>query len=689
MEVVESGAAVKEALTHPKYRPDIDGLRAVAVLSVMAFHAFPEWVHGGFIGVDIFFVISGFLISTIIFKSLVCGEFSFLDFYSRRVRRIFPALTTVLVVAFVGGWFILYPDEYRQLGKHIVGGAGFLSNFVLWRESGYFDSAAETKPLLHLWSLGIEEQFYIIFPLFVWLVWKARLNALTLVVLAGALSFLLNVKYVYLDAVRTFYLPQTRVWELMVGSLLALLVMDATGRIGRVEAAMGRFIGGVVYQADAGVSSEQALANAKAWLGGLLIAIGLWKITKEVHFPGKWALLPTLGAAMMIWAGPRAFLNRWLLSHRILVWVGKISYPLYLWHWVLLSYLRILTGETPQVALRAWVLVAAVVLSWLTYRLIEKPLRFGSYSRRKTLALIAAMVTLAIVGVSAFKTEGFSALRLRMSAASLDQFAWNYMGNQACLAKVKTQPGFCMQLGNPERITIGILGDSTANALVPGMANLAASHGDGMINIGHGACPPVRGLIPTETWGAKPNCPEIVEDAYRVILADGNIKTVVLGLFTHDIQYWGFRDLPANATLEERLAKATSMLDADIRALRAAGKKVILTYDAAFSPVSSKDCLKRPLSELVKEPKNCDVTEDQIIDRYPYLTILNSHFRGRSDVCIFRQSELLFANGRLNLIDDSGRVILRDSHHLSVYGSGLMAQLLARSACGAELPWSR
>src|SRR5207245_193984 len=133
------------------------------------YHAFPAALSGGFVGVDIFFVISGFLISKIIFKSLEIDEFSFVDFYSRRIRRIFPALATVLLATFILGWFILYPDEYRQLGKHIAGGAGFVSNFVLWRESGYFDAAAETKPLLHLWSLGIEEQFYIVFPMFAWL----------------------------------------------------------------------------------------------------------------------------------------------------------------------------------------------------------------------------------------------------------------------------------------------------------------------------------------------------------------------------------------------------------------------------------------------------------------------------------------------------------------------------------------
>jgi hypothetical protein len=151
-------------LTHPKYRADIDGLRAVAVLAVVGFHAFPNLVKGGLVGVDIFFVISGFLISTIIFDSLERNSFSFLEFYSRRIRRIFPALLLVLIASFSFGWFTLLADEYKQLGKHIAAGAGFVSNFVFWNESGYFDNTADTKPLLHLWSLGIEEQFYIVWP---------------------------------------------------------------------------------------------------------------------------------------------------------------------------------------------------------------------------------------------------------------------------------------------------------------------------------------------------------------------------------------------------------------------------------------------------------------------------------------------------------------------------------------------
>ena len=168
---------------HPKYRPDIDGLRAIAVLSVVGFHAFPEWISGGFIGVDIFFVISGFLISTIIFENLDKGDFSISDFYSRRIRRIFPALALILFFCYGFGWLYLLSDDFALLGKHIAGGAGFSANIVLWNESGYFNKAADVKPLLHLWSLGIEEQFYLVWPILLWALSKCRINIKVIIIL--------------------------------------------------------------------------------------------------------------------------------------------------------------------------------------------------------------------------------------------------------------------------------------------------------------------------------------------------------------------------------------------------------------------------------------------------------------------------------------------------------------------------
>jgi len=214
MSVSSAGARQPDShqLTHPGYRPDIDGLRALGVLLVVIFHAFPRTLPGGFAGVDIFFVVSGYLISTIIFENLEKGSFSFVEFYSRRIRRIFPALIVVLATGSILGWFVLLTDEYKRLGLHIVSGAGFVSNFVLWSEAGYFDGDAYTKPFLHLWSLGIEEQFYIVWPVLLGTVWQRKHHFLGITVSIAALSFVANLYLVHSNPVAAFYSPWSRFW---------------------------------------------------------------------------------------------------------------------------------------------------------------------------------------------------------------------------------------------------------------------------------------------------------------------------------------------------------------------------------------------------------------------------------------------------------------------------------------------
>ena len=308
-------------LTHPKYRADIDGLRAIAVLSVVCFHAFPALLKGGFIGVDVLFVISGFLISTIIFDNLERDSLSFVEFYSRRIKRIFPALLLVLTACFAFGWFALLADEYKQLGKHIAAGAGFVSNFVFWNESGYFDNAAETKPLLHLWTLGIEEQFYIVWPLLLWAAWKGRFNLLTLTLVIASISFALNIKGLHADAIATFYSPQTRFWELLTGSILAYVTLYKPNVGATKRQKLNTHLNAIIYTKSA-QTNENTLRNVQSILGATLIGAALLIITKERHFPGTWALLPTLGAVLIISAGSQAWLNRVLLSNRLLVWFG-------------------------------------------------------------------------------------------------------------------------------------------------------------------------------------------------------------------------------------------------------------------------------------------------------------------------------------------------------------------------------
>jgi len=392
-------------LIHPNYRPDIDGLRAIAVMAVVGYHAFPGKIHGGFIGVDIFFVISGYLISTIIFSSLERHRFSLIEFYVRRVRRIFPALFVVMLVTFAVGWYILLADEFSQLGKHIAGGAGFVSNFILWNESGYFDRAASTKPLLHLWSLGIEEQFYIFWPLLMVFVWNRHWSFLKITALIAVTTFAVNIYLINTDPVASFYSPVSRFWELMAGGMLAYIILHRPQMIGGYK-------------------------NAQSILGFLLIAIALVLVEKSSAFPGWWALLPVTGTFLIISAGSEAWLNQKLLTGRVMVGIGLISYPLYLWHWPLLSFAEILENGVVSREIRIAVVVSSFFLAWLTYRYVESPIRFG---RRKVLmvwVLLLFMPVMMIAGLLAYKgniaAKNDSGALAKIVAATKD---WEYPGN--------------------------------------------------------------------------------------------------------------------------------------------------------------------------------------------------------------------------------------------------------------------
>ncbi len=354
------------------YRPDIDGLRAVAVLSVVLYHAFPHLLRGGFIGVDIFFVISGFLISGILYRSLfgekTPGRVNIVDFYMRRIRRIFPVLIVVLLTTLAAGFLLLTPDELKLLGKHVAGGAAYVSNIVLWKEAGYFDQSAALKPLLHLWSLGVEEQFYIVWPVLLWLLYKSRLNFLTATVLFALVSFILCMKGVSRDATAAFYAPWTRVWELAAGGILAWVVMNWRAPLAKVNAFLSR----VVFR-SAAVESRM-WRNMLSLLGFALIVVGLCTIKHSSSFPSYNALLPVMGAVFIIAAGADAWLNRVVLSHRVAVFIGLISYPLYLWHWPLLSFEHIVWGGKPPALWRGAAVAVAILLAWVTYRYIEPPL---------------------------------------------------------------------------------------------------------------------------------------------------------------------------------------------------------------------------------------------------------------------------------------------------------------------------
>ncbi len=377
-------------------------------------------MRGGFVGVDVFFVISGYLISTIIFGSLDRGEFDFLDFYRRRIRRIFPALIVVLSACLAAGWGILLADEYRQLGKHVAGGAGFVANLVLWREAGYFDVVSDLKPLLHLWSLGIEEQFYLVWPAIVWAVWKVNLNRLTVLVLLMGLSFFANIHGVTADAFATFYGPHSRFWELLFGALLAHASLSrGAWSNGWLTAIDGR-LAKLVYR-EPPTPDGSTLANCLSLLGFAALIFGLFRINQTLEFPGKWALLPVLGTTLIIAGGSNAWVNRVILSNRILVWFGLISFPLYLWHWPLLSFARILHAGVPDRSVRVILILCSILLAWLTFRFVERPVRKAiepSKGRHIAHGLVVAMVAVCAASFGVYSEGGFPSRMVKFEASA-------------------------------------------------------------------------------------------------------------------------------------------------------------------------------------------------------------------------------------------------------------------------------
>lgn len=426
------------------YRADIDGLRAVSVLLVVGYHAQFQLISGGFIGVDVFFVISGFLITRIILGQLGAGTFSFPEFYSRRVRRIFPALIVVLAVSYLIGWFVLLPDDFALLGRSTAASVAFVSNLFQLGQAGYFAPNAAENPLLHLWSLGIEEQFYIFWPPLLLLLFGSRRRGSWMAAVAVA-SFGVSLMIFFGYKEWSFYSPISRAWELLAGGIVA---------------------GRGIEHPQAPARSFLHRANLLASIGLAAIAAAALTLNTASLFPGVYALLPVLGAVLII-VSPGSAVNRILLSSRPMVLIGSISYPLYLWHWPLLVYLSIVRNGNPNL-LEIWAaLIVAAGLSWLTFRFVEIPLR------RKPEVVPRLSFALLTVGVAGIATAVGSGFGFRFPAEIRDIALLPQQDNAGFRDKCFLEaPGArldanCIEQG--DKPLLFVWGDSTAAALYPGL----------------------------------------------------------------------------------------------------------------------------------------------------------------------------------------------------------------------------
>ncbi len=672
----------RDLVHHPVYRADIDGLRALAIIPVVMFHAFPNLLPGGFVGVDIFFVISGYLISGIIFKGLQRGSFTFSGFYANRIKRIFPALLLVLSACFVFGWYFLLPDEFALLGKHILGGAAYVENLVLRKEAGYFDIRSFLKPLMHLWSLGIEEQFYLTYPILLWAIWRLRCNVLAILAPLILISFSLNVWQLRIDPVSAFFLPQTRFWELWVGGVLAALNM------------FGQDVGHGVTGGWAGTASHffrgeltgrpvTTVPNVSSIAGMGLIAAAVL-LVREHAFPGWWALLPVGGASLLILAGPEAWINRNVLSNNAAVFVGLISYPLYLWHWPILSFARILHQDALSPDVRIAGVVLSFVLAWATWRFVESPIRFGSRTWTKTATLALISLAVAAAGYTTYRHEGFVHRFRNLSG----DFGWAQTDTYTtadCRRMVgAVRMDYCRSSGTNAPDVL-LIGDSHAGSLYRGLAAAYAQHATTLMNLGQPGCVP---FYDTESYlmGMRRvrDCRPIVNRMLDFASSSPTVRTIIISvrgpkyMFGKDFgesanmpaEVIAWDGAPKNSGQGEIFAAAFKNT---VSRLYATGKKVVLFVDwpeMGFDPIS---CLPRPVPLFSKVRPLCGISRSEVDTRNrAYRDVISGMKKEFSGLSVFDPIPYLCDSSACYAMRD-GHLLYRDDNHLSAVGSAYLS----------------
>lgn len=657
----------------PNYRPDIDGLRAFAIIPVILFHAFPAIMPGGFAGVDIFFVISGFLISNIILQELQRGDFSFRGFYANRIRRIFPALLVVLLACFAAGWFFLLPDEYAQLGKHIVGAAAYVENFVLKREAGYFDVKSYLKPLMHIWSLGIEEQFYLTYPLFLWLVWRVRRNILAILVSLAVVSFWLNVWQVHRDVVAAFFFPQTRGWELMAGGAIAC------------------------WQLSGQKVRSSSVRNTCSTIGTLLIAVAIFLIHESAAFPGWWALLPVCGASLLIVGGPDAWINRKILAHKSLVFVGLISYPLYLWHWPVLTFPRIVRGAELPAAVRVAGLLVSFVLAAATWRFIENPIRFGRKTWIKTAALVGTSAAIGCLGYAAYR-DGFIG-RFPSALADVGRLRDVRWATPECRATVGIPDiDYCRATsgGTPD---VMLVGDSHAAVLYDGLAPEYRKRSRTVINLGQSGCVPLYDTDSFSRGASHKDCRPAVNRLLDFAISSPSVRTIVVS--SRGPRYMsgeGFGATeeanPPKEILWEHARKDTTQAEAFTASLRntvsrlySTKKEIVLFIDWPELGFDPRTCLPRPVRLFSSPRAICGVPQTEVESRnQAYRAVVFELKKEFPGLKVFDPMPYLCDAATCYAMRD-GHLLYSDDNHLSITGAAyLSGKFFADASSASALP---
>ena len=642
------------------------------MLAVVGYHAFPGIVRSGFVGVDVFFVISGFLITGNIAASLARGDFSFADFYARRIRRIFPALLLMLIATYGIGWSVLFTNEFRELGKHTAAGAGFVANLALQAEAGYFDYSADAKPLLHLWSLGIEEQFYLAWPLLLWVIWS-RFNPVVVLSVVTVASLAASLYGSFTDPIAAFYFPWFRIWELACGGLLALAPPAVFAR---------------ASEASRGAIGIAALAA---------IAIGVMFATDRNVFPGWWVLLPTAGAWLLIAAGPAGICNR-LLAMPALVWIGLISYPLYLWHWPLLTFARIVDGPLPSRSVRIAMVILSFVLSWLTLRFVERPLRRPANGGVKAIALAASMAVVCAVGLVTYAYDGLAfrgvARRAQPYVASMVYSPRTDACFDVRYAHERADAWYCDVNAAAGPADGFVVGDSHAVALLPAFEQAAQATGRNLYMTGYSGCPPLLGISVVRGDLEVRNCEALNERVFRFVV-DNKLRDVYLvAAWTYytDGDYTGenysmlkIGDTPA--TLAGSRAAFERGLDLTLSRYRGAGVRLHFVQKVPSQLRAANDLVR---ALVTGGEESVDAIRDLSVplERHRRLmSYVSSAFAARGigvegGTASLIDLEPAFCQDSVCAFAQPGVSLYFDNNHLTIAGARLAAPLLSEHLRG-------
>jgi peptidoglycan/LPS O-acetylase OafA/YrhL len=678
---VGAGAGGVRAVAAPviAYRPDVDGLRAAAVIPVVLYHAGLPGFSGGFVGVDVFFVISGYLITAIVAGEVQRGQFSIGQFYERRVRRIFPALFFMLAAVMVAAWFLFLAGDFEDLGRSAAATTVFASNFYFWQQAGYFEASSELRPLLHVWSLAVEEQFYIVLPLVLLAVYRvspashgaasarnAHRNVVAVLALAFALSLLVSEWAVRHEPSAAYYLTPARAWELLLGALLALRAVPPI---------------------PAGVWRELA-----AGAGLLLMACSVVFYSEATAFPGFHALLPCLGAALVLHAAPGTCAGKWL-ALRPVVAIGLLSYSLYLWHWPLFVFARYLNVFPLTLVQSLAVVLLAVGLAWLSWKYVESPFRTRAVGGQRgtlfAMALAAASLLVA-AGLAVHWQAGVPA-RLPAAVNALEAGAGSrsaYHRKCLSLGGNRVAPVDACEVGAEGAPPAWALwGDSHASSLAEAFGDVLATHQTSLLLLANAGCPPVLGIV---SANIESHCPQYTQAALAEIERRDLRKIILVARFAPPVEGFSTALGPAEkgkslrllnnpagtiTSDDERRAYYLQQFNLTVKRLTDAGRQVVLVYPVPETGYDIPSTLarlqwrsetavsfNRPLADYLRRQAFAFTMLDNALGLPGVTAIYPQDVLCDADVC------RTAAQGRTLYVDDN---------HLSLEGARLVADRFA------------